>query len=41
MKNKEFYYIVTMADEGPASADTTLAGLRGDADCVEARRRRA
>lgn len=35
MKNKEFYYIVTMADEDPASADTTLACLRGCADCVE------
>ena len=35
VRNKEFYYIVTMADEDPASADTTLAGLRGYADCVE------
>ncbi|MGN0971013.1 MAG: flavodoxin family protein [Aristaeellaceae bacterium] len=35
VKNKEFYYIVTMADEDPASADTTLACLRGYADCVE------
>ncbi|MGN1019769.1 MAG: flavodoxin family protein [Aristaeellaceae bacterium] len=34
VKNKEFYYIVTMADEDPASADTTLACLRGYADCV-------
>lgn len=35
VKNKEFYYIVTMADENPASADTTLACFRGYADCVE------
>ena len=35
VKNKEFYYIITMADEGLASADTTLACLRGYADCVE------
>ncbi len=35
VKNKEFYYIVTMADETPSSADTTLACFRGYADCVE------
>lgn len=35
VKNKEFYYIVTMADETPESADTTLACFRGYADCVE------
>lgn len=35
VKNKEFYYIVTMADEAPASANTTLACFRGYADCVE------
>lgn len=35
VKNKEFYYIVTMADEEKASADTTLACFRGYADCVE------
>ncbi len=35
VKNKEFYYIITMADEETASADTTLACLRGYADCVE------
>ena len=34
-KNKEFYYIVTMADEEHSSADTTLACFRGYADCVE------
>ena len=35
VKNKEFYYIVTMADEEKQSADTTLACFRGYADCVE------
>lgn len=35
VKNKEFYYIVTMADEPKASANTTLACFRGYADCVE------
>lgn len=35
VKNKEFYYIVTMADQEESSADTTLACLRGYADCVE------
>lgn len=35
VRNKEFYYIVTMADEESASADTTLACFRGYADCVE------
>lgn len=35
VKNKEFYYIVTMADEESSSADTTLACFRGYADCVE------
>lgn len=35
VKDKEFYYIVTMADEELASADTTLACFRGYADCVE------
>ena len=35
VKNKEFYYIVTMADEFHGSADTTLACFRGYADCVE------
>ena len=34
VKNKDFYYIVTMADEAKSSADTTLACLRGYADCV-------
>ncbi len=35
VKNKEMYYIVTMADTAPASAETTLACFRGYADCVE------
>lgn len=35
VKNKEFYYIVTMADEDISSADTTLACFRGYADCVD------
>lgn len=35
VKNKEFYYIATMADEAPTSADTTLACFRGYAECVE------
>lgn len=32
---KEFYYIVTAADEEKASAETTIACFRGYADCVE------
>lgn len=36
--DKEFYYIVTAADEAPASAETTLACFRGYADCVEGAR---
>lgn len=35
VKNKEFYYIVTMADVDISSADTTLACFRGYADCVD------
>ncbi len=35
VRDKEFYYIVTMADEEDASADTTLACFRGYAACVE------
>lgn len=35
VKNKEFYYIATMADEGISAADTTIACFRGYADCVE------
>lgn len=35
VKNKEFYYIMTAADEEKESMDTTLACFRGYADCVE------
>ncbi|MGN0353952.1 MAG: flavodoxin family protein [Muricoprocola sp.] len=35
VKDKEFYYIVTMADEELSSAETTLACFRGYAACVE------
>ncbi len=35
VRDKEFYYIVTMADEELTSADTTLACFRGYAECVE------
>lgn len=35
VKNKELYYIVTAADKEKESAETTLACLRGYADCVE------
>lgn len=35
VRDKEFYYIATMADEQTASADTTIACFRGYADCVE------
>lgn len=35
VRDKEFYYIATMADETLSSADTTLACFRGYADCVE------
>lgn len=35
VKDKLFYYIVTMADETVVSADTALACFRGYADCVE------
>ena len=38
VKDKEFYYIVTAADEAAASAETTLACFRGYADCVEGAR---
>lgn len=34
VRDKEFYYIITMADEELSSADTTLACFRGYADCV-------
>ncbi len=35
VKDKEFYYIATCADEDKASIETTLACFRGYADCVE------
>ncbi|MBQ7339872.1 MAG: flavodoxin family protein [Clostridia bacterium] len=35
VKDKEFYYIITAADEEIASAQTTLDCFRGYADCVE------
>lgn len=35
VRDKAFYYIVTMADEDKTSADTTLACFRGYAACVE------
>lgn len=35
VKNKEFYYIVTCADGEKSSAETTLACMRGYADCVD------
>lgn len=35
IKNKEFYYIATMADESLPSAKTTIDCFRGYADCVE------
>ena len=38
VRNKELYYIMTAADEDPASMDTTLACFRGYADCVEGAR---
>lgn len=35
VKDKEFYYIMTAADEAESSMETTLACFRGYADCVE------
>ncbi|MGN1479638.1 MAG: flavodoxin family protein, partial [Acutalibacteraceae bacterium] len=35
VKNKEFYYIMTAADSEKESMETTLACLRGYADCVD------
>lgn len=35
VKDKEFYYIMTAADEEKSSLETTLACFRGYADCVE------
>lgn len=35
VKDKEFYYIMTAADDEKSAMDTTLACFRGYADCVE------
>lgn len=35
IKNKEFYYIVTAADEEKAAAETTIQCFRGYAACIE------
>ncbi|MCH3961598.1 MAG: flavodoxin family protein [Solobacterium sp.] len=35
VKNKEFYYIMTCADNSREAMDGTLASMRGYADCVE------
>ncbi len=35
VKDKEFYYIATCADEEKSSIETTFACFRGYADCVE------
>lgn len=35
VRDKELYYIVTAADSERESAESTLASLRGYADCVE------
>ncbi len=35
VKDKEFYYIVTAADDEKNAADTTIACFRGYAECVE------
>ena len=35
VKNKEFYYIVTCADEERESQERTIECFRGYADCVE------
>lgn len=40
VKNKEFYYIITAADETKSSLETTLACFRGYADCVEGSKER-
>ncbi len=38
VKDKELYYIMTAAEDTPAAMETTLACLRGYADCVEGAR---
>lgn len=41
VKDKEFYYIATCADEAQTSTDTTVACFRGYADCVEGAKEKA
>ena len=38
VKNKDFYYIMTAADNTKEAMETTLACFRGYADCVEGAR---
>lgn len=38
VKDKEFYYIMTAAEDSDTVMDATLASLRGYADCVEGAR---
>lgn len=40
VKDKEFYYIMTAAEEDRSAMDATLACLRGYAECVEGARER-
>lgn len=40
VKDKEFYYIMTAADDTQAATETTLACFRGYADCVEGAKER-
>ena len=40
VKNKKLYYIMTAADDTKAAMETTLACLRGYADCVEGAKER-
>ena len=40
VKQKEFYYIVTCADEDPSACERTLECFRGYADCVQGAKER-
>ena len=40
VRNKEFYYIMTAADNELSATDTTLACFRGYTDCVEGAKER-
>ncbi len=40
VKNKEFYYVITCADDEKQACETTLACFRGYADCVEGAKER-